>query len=188
MTRLTSPSDPQAPHARFTVEQFHRLCEAVPGQRLGLIAGEVLTVLAKGTRHSVLVNRVTQLITLWLAARTDCPWELWVESPLCLGERDEPEPDLALVRQRSHGYLSAHPEAPDTVLVIEVSDSSLAFDLQTKGHLYRNAGIPSDWVIDVSGPQLIRAFGPDQQDPPLESLHHRIEELLLTMPPASEKV
>jgi hypothetical protein len=90
MTRLTSPSDPQAPHARFTVEQFHRLCEAVPEQRLELIAGEVLTVLAKGTRHSVLVNRVTQLITLWLAARTDCPWELRVESPLCLGERDDP--------------------------------------------------------------------------------------------------
>jgi Uma2 family endonuclease len=56
MTLLTSQSHPQTPHARFTVEQFHRLCEAVPEQRLELIAGEVLAVIAQGTRHSVVVN------------------------------------------------------------------------------------------------------------------------------------
>jgi Uma2 family endonuclease len=69
------------------------------------------------------------------------------------------------------------------VLVIEVSDSALAVDLQTKGDLYRNAGIPGYWVIDVRAPQLIRVFGPDQQDPPLESLQLAVEELLLTIPP-----
>ena len=42
--------------ARFTVEQFHRLCEAVPEQRLELIDGEVLEVIAKGTRHTVVVH------------------------------------------------------------------------------------------------------------------------------------
>jgi Uma2 family endonuclease len=51
---------PHAPHARFTVEQFHRLCEAVPEQRLELLDGEVLEVIAKGTRHSAVVNRLTR--------------------------------------------------------------------------------------------------------------------------------
>jgi len=185
MTRLTPQPHPQTPHAGFTVEQFHRLCEAVPEQRLELIDGEVLAVIAKGTRHSVLVNRLTQLITLWLAAQADCPWELRVESPLRLGARDEPEPDLALVQQRSHGYLSAHPEASDTVLVIEVSDSSLAFDRQCKGNLYRNAGIPHYWVIDVRGPQLIRVFSPNQQASELDPLQRKVEELLKSIPPAT---
>lgn len=184
MTLLSSQSPLQKPHARFTVEQFHRLCEAVPEQRLELIDGEVLAVIAKGTRHSVVVNRLTRGITLWLAEQPDFPWELRVESPLRLGSRDEPEPDLALVQQRGDHYLSAHPEAADTILVIEVADSSLRFDLEAKGRLYAAAGIETYWVVDVGPPRLITVLTKDSPDPWLEVLRQRIEAQLGAIPPA----
>lgn len=136
-------------HARFTVEQFHRLCEVVPEQRLELIDGEVLQVIAKGTRHTAVVHRLISAIQTCLAASPEVPLQLRVEAPLDLGPADEPEPDLALVARREDDYWTAHPTAADTVLVIEVADSSLTFDLETKAHLYAAAGIPHYWVIDV---------------------------------------
>lgn len=183
---LASPAAvPLTPRARFTVEPFHRLCEAIPERRLELIGGEVLDVIGKGTRHSVLVNRLNRLITLWLQEHASLPWELRVKSPLHLGERDEPEPDLALVQQRPDGYLEAHPGPADTLLVIEVADSSLCFDLDSKARLYAAAGIPWYWVIDVSTPELIPVAQPEADPSPLRHLRAAVETLLQTIPPAA---
>ena len=173
------------PRARFSVEQFHRLCEAVPERRLELIGGEVLDVIAKGTRHSVLVNRLNRLITLWLEKKSGCGWELRVESPLRLGESDEPEPDLALVRERADGYLEAHPGASDTVLVVEVADSSLRFDLDTKARLYAGAGIAWYWVVDGSQPRLIEVARGAADVPLLDGLRREVEMLLASIPAAA---
>ncbi|MFM8604160.1 MAG: Uma2 family endonuclease [Cyanobium sp.] len=76
--------------ARFTVEQFHRLCEAVPEQRLELIDGEVLQVIAKGTRHTAVVHRLIAVIQAWLEASPQLPLQLRVEAPLDLGPATEP--------------------------------------------------------------------------------------------------
>lgn len=164
MSPASSPTrHPQTPHARFSVEQFHRLCEAVPEQRLELIEGEVLEVIARGTRHSAVLNR---LIILFLAARPGAALELRVKSPLDLGPCSEPEPDLALVNVRGDADLKAHPGAADTLLVIEVAETSLRFDLEAKAGLYRAAGIPHYWVVDVLTPRLIVVAGaPPPQKP-----------------------
>lgn len=185
MTLASPAAAPHAPGARFTVEQFHRLCEAVPERRLELIGGEVLDVIARGTRHSVLVNRLNRLITLWLHEQPSLPWELRVESPLGLGGRDEPEPDLALVQQRPVGYLEAHPGPADTVLLIEVADSSLRFDLEIKAALYAAAGIRGYWVVDVSSPRLIAVMQPPQDSSGLQHLQAAVELLLQSIPPAA---
>ena len=175
---------PPTPHARFTVEQFHGLCEAVPEQRLELIDGEVLEVIAKGTRHSSVVNRLARLITLLLESRPETPLELRVESPLDLGGSSEPEPDLALVRRRSDAYLHAHPSAADTVLVIEVADTSLRFDLEAKSRLYAAAGISHVWVIVVQQPRLFAVHRQTAPDPLIEALQVDVETLLAAIPPA----
>jgi Uma2 family endonuclease len=72
---------------------------------------------------------------------------LWVQSPLHISERSEPQPDLTLVRRgTSH---TAHPRPEDILLVIEVADSSLAYDRDVKAALYARAGIPEFWLVDV---------------------------------------
>jgi Uma2 family endonuclease len=165
------------------VEQFHRLCEAVPEQRLELIDGEVLQVLAKGTRHTAVVHHLITMIQAVLTVEHDPALQLRVESPLDLGPANEPEPDLALVARREDNYWEAHPTAADTALVIEVSDTSLTFDLEAKARLYAASGIPAYWVIDVQTPCLHRVREvPGPADGLLVALGVSVEQLLGELP------
>jgi hypothetical protein len=60
-----------------------------------------------------------------------------VQLPLAMGDDSEPEPDITVVGGSIRDYRDAHPES--AVLVIEISDSTLAFDRQVKGSLYARA-------------------------------------------------
>jgi Uma2 family endonuclease len=183
---LTSPA-PRGrgtPHACFTVEQFHRLCEAVPEQRLELIDGEVLEVIAKGTRHTAVVHQLARAIARLLDGQPEARFELRIEAPLVLGDRQEPEPDLALVVFREDAYLNAHPGGADTLLVIEVADSSLPFDLDRKYRLYADAGVPNYWVVDVQEPRAFFLLQQDDADPLLLAVRREIGRLLERIGPA----
>jgi Uma2 family endonuclease len=71
-----------------------------------------------------------------------------------LGERSEPQPDVALLRRRPEGYADALPAPPDVLLVIEVADASLASD-RTKSVLYAGSGIPECWIVDLEADQVV---------------------------------
>ena len=170
-------------HARFSVAEFHRLCELLPERRLELIDGEVLEVIAKGTRHTAVVHRLARAFAPLLesssgTAATPPRWELRIEAPLDLGERQEPEPDLAVVKARADAWLHAHPTAIDTLLVVEVADASLAYDLDTKMRLYRQSGIANYWVVDVRDPACFFLLQQPQPDPLLLTLRQRVEALV----------
>ena len=60
-----------------------------------------------------------------------------------------PEPDVFWVKSKR--YLDGHPSGEDTLLAIEVADSSLKSDRTTKADLYAEAGIQEYWVVDVQG-------------------------------------
>src|SRR5690606_20775419 len=67
-----------------------------------------------------------------------------------LGHYSEPVPDIALVRPRADDYLHRHPSAADVFLFIEVSDTSLRYDVDVKVPLYAKHGIPEVWVVDLA--------------------------------------
>lgn len=118
-----------------------------------------------------------------LAFHPQLPLQLRVEAPLDLGPSSEPEPDLALVARRDDDYWTAHPSAADAVLVIEVADTSLAFDLEAKARLYSGAGIPHYWVIDVQQPCLHVVHGASEQATAwLVELRETVERLLANLP------
>ena len=60
----------------------------------------------------------------------------------------QPRPDLVLYRPGI--WRGQHPGAADISLVIEISDSSLIFDLGQKLAFYKSAGIPEYWVVDLA--------------------------------------
>jgi Uma2 family endonuclease len=66
------------------------------------------------------------------------------------GARSVPQPDVALLKPRADNYFSRHPDPSEVVLLIEVADTTLRFDLATKIPLYARAGMAEVWVVDLA--------------------------------------
>jgi len=135
---------------RFTVPDYHRMGEVgILGDdaRVELLAGDIVVREPLGPYHAGTVNRLTSLWTSRLGDRAI----VHVQNPIELPEVDsEPQPDVALLRPRADFYTTAHPRAADTLLVIEVADSSARPDRRVKIPLYARAGIREVWLLDVA--------------------------------------
>jgi len=134
----------------FTVEEYHRMAEAgILGEddRVELLDGEIVAMSPIGSRHAGLVNRLTRLFS----QRAGDQVIVSVQNPIRLGEHSEPQPDLALLRPRADFYAEAHPGSEDVLLVVEVAETSAAYDREVKVPLYARYGIPEVWVVDPAG-------------------------------------
>jgi Uma2 family endonuclease len=80
-----------------------------------------------------------------------------VQDPLILNKTSAPQPDLMVLRMRADRYFSAHPHANDALLVVEVADTTLAYDLSIKLPLYASAGVVEMWIVDIE-PRAIHVF------------------------------
>jgi Uma2 family endonuclease len=122
--------------------------------RLELIEGELITRMPKKRPHAVALMAILK----WLSGVIDM-MQLNSEAPIDVAPEDnptsEPEPDIAVLLKPGSEYMGGNPPASDIKLVIEVSDSTPAFDLGPKARLYARAGIPEYWVCDVNGRRLI---------------------------------
>ncbi len=121
--------------------------------RLELIEGEIVEMPPIGSRHAGGVNILNGLFVRLVGTRAIVA----VQNPLILGDRSVPQPDLVLLKPRADSYASAHPTPADVLLVVEIADTTLAFDLGTKIPLYARHGVPEAWVVDL-GERVIRAF------------------------------
>ena len=72
------------------------------------------------------------------------------------GYTNEPEPDAVVTVKSMLHYLTHHPTPAELHLVVEVSDTTLNFDLTTKADLYARAAIADYWVLDVNGRRIWR--------------------------------
>ena len=61
----------------------------------------------------------------------------------------EPQPDLALLKPRADDYDGQLPGADDILLVIEVADTTLAYDRDAKMPIYARHGIIETWLVDI---------------------------------------
>lgn len=75
--------------------------------------------------------------------------EVRAQLPVRFVPRSEPQPDFALVVAKPAGYRHTHPVAGDVLLLIEVSDSTLRYDLEIKACLYAKHKVPEYWVVDL---------------------------------------
>jgi Uma2 family endonuclease len=138
---------------RITVEEYHRMAEVgllAPDARVELIEGEIIEMPPIGSRHGATVARLTETLVRAVGQRAI----VWCQTSIQLGTDSEPQPDFALLVRRQDFYERQLPTGADTLLVIEVSDSTLHYDLRRKASLYAKHGIPELWVIDVERRQL----------------------------------
>ena len=133
---------------RITVDQYYRMAEVgvlTPDERVELIDGVIVDMAPIGSRHAGALRRLNHLLTVALGPRAILSGQL----PIRLGHSSEPQPDLAVLRPRHDFYDREHPHAEDVLLLIEVSVTSLRYDLQVKIPLYARHLIPEVWVIDL---------------------------------------
>lgn len=144
----------QAPtRYRFTVDDYYRMAEAGilrEDDRVELIDGEVVQMSPIGSKHASAVDTLTRFFIRSLADRA----HVRSQNPVRLSPHNEPEPDLALLLPGEGRYADAHPGPADVLLLIEVSDSTLAYDRDVKLPLYSSFGIPEVWIIDLKRRRL----------------------------------
>jgi len=168
------------PH-RFTIDDYARMAEiGIFGTeaRVELIAGEIVDMAAKGDAHVRCLMRCLRAFTPYV---TDDLW-LAVQDPVRLGRYSQPEPDLLVCRVTA-GAAPGIPDAADTLLVVEVADSSLAHDRGTKFPLYGRAGIAEAWLLDLVNRRIERHTEPGEGGYRLIAVAHGGETLPSTILP-----
>ena len=167
---------------RFTVDEYYQMWDTgilARDRRYELIEGEILEMMPPGPEHSgyndIVANRI----------KRELHGQFWLrnQNPIRIGLSTEPQPDLAIVRFRPDGYTQSLPTAEDTFLVIEISLSSLDYDLTEKRRLYATAGIPEYWVMNLKARQIHVFTQVEEGDFAVESIFQGNDELKPTKIP-----
>jgi Uma2 family endonuclease len=153
--QIVTPSFTSNIH-KFTVQQYHLMHEAgvfTVGDRYELINGEIREMSPIGIKHAVCVAKTARLFQIKLGDRAF----VWTQNPIILRNYSEPQPDLAILKWRDDFYASALPTPEDILLIIEVADSTIAYDRDVKMPLYAVNGIPEMWLFDINQ-QIIEGY------------------------------
>lgn len=145
------------PHL-LTVHDYYRMAEVgllSPDDRTELIEGEIIDMPPIGDRHASVVRSLTKRLVLAVGDSAEVSSQL----PVRLSLRSEPQPDFAIVKARQGGYRK-HPVPGDVLLLIEVSDSTLRYDLGKRASLYAAHRIPEYWVFDLQHDRVWRHHTP----------------------------
>ena len=139
------------PYHRWSVDEYHRMAQAGlldETDRVELIEGKLIDMAPIGSKHAFLVDRLAEL----LSGGPQAGYMVRVQNPVVLGERSEPQPDIALVRRVN--YIDRHPCPDDILLIVEVSDTTLEYDRDVKLALYAHHDIPEVWLLNVKAGEL----------------------------------
>lgn len=134
---------------KLEVSDFYRMAEAgILGEddRVELIDGELIDMAPIGNDHVDAVNGLTETLVLACVGRA----VVSVQNPMHVDPLNEPLPDFVVFRLRAKGgHAGGAPWPSEVLLLIEVADTSLAFDRKLKRPIYARAGIPEYWIVDL---------------------------------------
>ena len=111
-------------------------------ERVELLEGVIVAMTPQSAPHA----RRIQWLTRFLVRTLGDEYAVRPQLPLTLGERNEPEPDLAVVRTDATSE-DRHPQT--AVLVVEVAGDSLRRDRRVKAALYARSGVPEYWIVNL---------------------------------------
>lgn len=143
----------------LSTDQYHRMIETgilIEGAPIELIDGILVrkdrrdsseaSLVTVGTRHSGVITRLQRLLDRLVEPLGH---HVCSQQPIHIPPQHEPEPDVAVVRGSLAAYDNQHPEPEDVLLVVEVADSSLKNDQETKLRVFALAGIGEYWIVNL---------------------------------------
>jgi Uma2 family endonuclease len=145
---------------RWTRAEYDRLVDlgVLHDEPVELIDGNLVVAEPQGSYHATGIGAADDA----LRAALPTGWVVRAQMPVALDDESEPEPDLAVVPGSRADYRAHHPTRP--VLVVEVAESSLAFDRRDKGSLYARGGVTDYWIVNlVEG--LLEVYRDPRPDP-----------------------
>ncbi len=150
ITRPQSQATPSPSPWKWTREDLIRLYDLgfFDGQRVMLIDGEVLAMSPMKEPHARGIVFSLQALERVFSGQ----YTFRSQMPMDLGKTTDPEPDVAVIDGSPRSQASNPPTT--ALLVVEVADSSLTYDLGDKANLYAAAGIADYWVLDVANQRL----------------------------------
>jgi Uma2 family endonuclease len=149
MNRIATPMTTTAaeglPRRCFTVAELEQMTAAGilhEDERIELIGGEIVPMSPKGNHHEI----VKAALTVYWARKLPVDLMFVNETTFRLSADTYLEPDLVFY-PKAPGLKGL--SAATARLVVEISDSSLSYDLGRKAGLYAAFGIAELWVIDA---------------------------------------
>ncbi len=133
---------------QITVEEYDLMIKTGvfdENDQVELLNGAIVEKMPKGTNHANYNDIIATLLIQQLGNKV-CVRN---QNPIWLDEFSEPEPDIVLVELPFQKYFKAHPTPNEIYLILEVSDSTLGYDRNTKGEAYARAGICQYLVLNV---------------------------------------
>lgn len=155
MSALLTPPVPvrTPPQARtYTLAEYQALIDTGvirEGERVELIDGHLVYAMPANPPHAAAIAKLNRRLILL------CPegYVVRCQTDTVVGT-SRPEPDVCVARGDESAFDARHPEPADIASVVEVSDSSLAFDRGDKLRVYARAGIPVYWIVNVIDRQI----------------------------------
>ena len=150
---------------RWTREQFNRIGDMglFEGRRAILVDGEILAMPAMGDLHrNVLILASDVLREIFGGG-----FFVSVQCPFDIGRATDPELDIAIIHGSVRDYFGRG--LTESALIVEVSDTTLAYDRRGKASLYAMAGVADYWIINVDQEpaqiEVNRRPAPDEAQP-----------------------
>ena len=137
----------------FNVDEYYEMARVgilTEADRVELIEGEIVELFPNGSRHQAVIDEMSRLFVNAVGDRA----RVRIHGPLRLADITEPQPDVQLLTQHEDRYVNNHPTQLDALLVVEVADTSLAYDREYKSTVYSMRGVPELWILDVNRPRL----------------------------------
>jgi Uma2 family endonuclease len=135
---------------RWTREEYYKLGSIgfFEDKRVELIEGQVIDMSPIYEPHATAVTLADDVLREVFRKG----WVVRVQNPLSVGEDSDPQPDVAVIEGKARDFKDAHPST--AALVIEIADSSLFYDRNTKASLYAKAGIADYCILNLQERQI----------------------------------
>ena len=153
---ITTPTSIQTngvkPHL-ITVAEYDRMIELgvyTENDHIELLNGEIIEIMPKGPKHTSANSRLVRFFIKLFGEKVIVRGQ----DPIRLDGISEPEPDIVLAKWNEIEYSEGHPTPEDIYLIMEISDTTLAYDRETKAKAYSRNGIQQYLLLNLNNETL----------------------------------